>query len=873
MKKLLALLITLSMIISVFFSFFIPASAESLYIRKIVSVVYDDSGSMQGSSWAYANYAMQAFCGMLNSEDQLYITYMRPSELYSNYEPEKIDLSSSGIQQSVDSIRTHTDSGSTPYDAVKIAYKKLKSVQDPNPNTQYWLVIITDGVFNEYANDTAEDIKKTLNKNFQDYTAEVMPNGTNPQVTFLGIGGIVFPDEDHAKGIYTYSASDSKGIIGAMSNMADRISGRTRLSGSSVTKVDDKTVRVSSSIPLLNITVFSQGTNAKVNKAAYLNGTDLAVSRSVSLSYPRDDLVGGAFLIGNSLNPIEAGTYDITFSKKVDLSNVIVLFEPALEARMTVKLNGQEIKGTSELDEAMDGDKIDVSYKIFEMGTDNEIDPSLLPPGTDFSITVKENGKEVSQSSGKDMLLKDFKLKNVATEIKASVTIEGFNPITTTLKFTPKEYVPRVVYTVGAEFGNSTRNVKYDYIGANTDLTVCFSVFADGVKMTDPAEVRAQNPVITVSPAGNSGDVDYKNDGTIVFTPKTAGGVTGDDGSFDVTVTCTLENGATASETYTVLLSTYEVIPVGTSEKIVKTGFFENNVSVSFYITKDGVKLDKSAVESKINILLNEEYSHLKCNYTVSPDGTITVTPFSDEEHKLNFGTWWGNWAYYWGLPGGDLTVTLNHAFGSAGSTIDVTEESFVYILLCVIAPLVLEILIVAAIVAYVIRYFTKARFVPNGVLYVGSVERNSGQLKGTHRLDIGEEPLAKYNTFKNLWNPFKELTVTVRGVSITAGPGGYIICNEPHPWYTPRIRPANGDPKKFANAKLIADYISDTGKELIIEEVRPTAVKNDQDSTVYQNGQTFYIVKANIEMVKNGNRQMEVIEDGTIFSYGTTVG
>ena len=50
--------------------------AESLYVRKIVSVVYDDSASMGGQDWAYANYAMQTFCGMMNSEDQLFITYM-----------------------------------------------------------------------------------------------------------------------------------------------------------------------------------------------------------------------------------------------------------------------------------------------------------------------------------------------------------------------------------------------------------------------------------------------------------------------------------------------------------------------------------------------------------------------------------------------------------------------------------------------------------------------------------------------------------------------------------------------------------------------------------------------------------------------------
>ncbi len=75
------------------------ATAESMYIRKIVSVVYDDSGSMRSQDrWANANYAMQMFCGMLNSEDQLYVTYMHRSQSISGYTPEKIDLSAVGIQ-------------------------------------------------------------------------------------------------------------------------------------------------------------------------------------------------------------------------------------------------------------------------------------------------------------------------------------------------------------------------------------------------------------------------------------------------------------------------------------------------------------------------------------------------------------------------------------------------------------------------------------------------------------------------------------------------------------------------------------------------------------------------------------------------------
>ena len=76
----------------------VSVSAESLYIRKIVSVVYDDSTSMKASKWSNANYAMQSFCGMLNSEDQLYITYMSRSNKDDEQPPERVDLSSGGIQ-------------------------------------------------------------------------------------------------------------------------------------------------------------------------------------------------------------------------------------------------------------------------------------------------------------------------------------------------------------------------------------------------------------------------------------------------------------------------------------------------------------------------------------------------------------------------------------------------------------------------------------------------------------------------------------------------------------------------------------------------------------------------------------------------------
>lgn len=48
MKRVLSALLAFVLISSVLLCTLITVSAESLYIRKIVSVVYDDSGGMDG---------------------------------------------------------------------------------------------------------------------------------------------------------------------------------------------------------------------------------------------------------------------------------------------------------------------------------------------------------------------------------------------------------------------------------------------------------------------------------------------------------------------------------------------------------------------------------------------------------------------------------------------------------------------------------------------------------------------------------------------------------------------------------------------------------------------------------------------------------
>ena len=101
-------------------------NAESLRCKKIISVVYDDSGSMSGNNEAYANYSMQTFAAMVNKGDELYITYM--SDCMNS---RRIDTSD--LLNAVGNIRNHASNGNTPYEAVETAMNRLKQSKDSVP--------------------------------------------------------------------------------------------------------------------------------------------------------------------------------------------------------------------------------------------------------------------------------------------------------------------------------------------------------------------------------------------------------------------------------------------------------------------------------------------------------------------------------------------------------------------------------------------------------------------------------------------------------------------------------------------------------------------------------------------------------------------
>ena len=456
-RKLIAAVMVLGMFMTNAIVIHANADTKSLSPKKVVSILYDDSASMHISSnpsWAYANYAIQTFTGLMNDNDTLLLTYMS--------EPDKVIKSSDngGIlkdfskdrQSTVNNMRENTDGGSiTPFSAVDTAYRALKSEKDIDESTQYWLVIITDGAFEkEPGNVNTEASKDEIQEKLNSCVASSMPNGSTVKIVYMAIGDeAVIPEENRNITVKKSNASD---IVDTMSAIADEISGRYRLEENDLKITDGNTLEISSNVPLLNIQVLTQETDVSVEKAELKDGGELSV-KTIGVSSPEqvegrnlgEKLYGNISTITSGGDYIDEGDYTIQLSSNIKKEDIVVLYEVALETRMTITRDGKQVKDTSVLRQ---NDVIDISCDVVKIGTDETIDLSLLPDNMyqGFSLTIDEEGTRVAETDKFEY--ENYKVSTKETEITATANLTGFAPLIKKEDFLPKK---PVVYGIQAD--------------------------------------------------------------------------------------------------------------------------------------------------------------------------------------------------------------------------------------------------------------------------------------------------------------------------------------------------------------------------------------------------------------------------------------
>lgn len=476
MRKRQRVLSIVIVVILCIFHFCIPAGAESARDKKIVSIVYDDSGSMyfnEQLKWCYANYAMQAFAGMLNKEDILMINYMSSVQVGNN---NPVTVDTNNRVNSVEMIRSHITDMDTPYAAVDSAYNNLISYQDTNPNTQYWLVIMTDGQFNNTLLSDVEDKLCT-------FADSSMPNGSLPHIVFLSICDSekkFTPAENLRSNINVKRTDIATQIADAISEISDEISGRYTAKSEDIKIIDERTIEVTSKIPLINIGVLSQLVAAEVSSVTSEDTDSIIVESNVPIIYPEakgrntdKDLIGNVALIGDRNGNIPKGKYRIQFSAPVNMEKLNVMLEPAVELRLSLSCDGKPVEDLTRIKTHM---VLDAKAEIYETGTDNIIDLSLLPEGVKCSISHTEGERAVKSETGLD--LTEINLNATETTVSAKVNLAGYFELKDELTFNPYDFIVNDIKSSISYDGSERREYKNKETGTvtiDTDTTVYVS--------------------------------------------------------------------------------------------------------------------------------------------------------------------------------------------------------------------------------------------------------------------------------------------------------------------------------------------------------------------------------------------------------------
>lgn len=512
-------------------SFVIPraeaADADTVYVRKHVSLVYDNSGSMsqeldnaKNLKWTYASYAAQIFAGLLNETDSLTMTLMNENKGTKTLE---VDLAGDR-QKQVDQLRELTNyaKGGTPFNSVADAEQALikkglladAQIGDNavNKSEQFWLVLTTDGQF--------EDGTKTVEETERDLEA-LLKKYSNLQLVYFGIGtegdnsdqaAIDLRNSDRLNAYPNFTAvyaEKQEQIVSTMQELANRISGRYSVTKGIKFDGKEVTLRISGeSSPIRNVAVLAQRTDTKLLSAVDEDGHPLTVARTANEQFPHnnnyDNIAAGTkgahtALITDPDGKFEPGTVKLTFSEPVTQDDFCLMYEPAVYIQLTIEQKdasgnwvkvpyGQKVQSNAPLR---------VGYEICEDGTNTPVDAAKLPGVTTEHITC---GDKVLSRNG------EFAAPTENSTITATVSLMDGNYVVSTVRalqvvalddYTfsvsdPLSFYPNELATNTAQYIDF--KVLYQGQPATADQTTSFSVEAGDLQGTlstpDPGVFR-----------------------------------------------------------------------------------------------------------------------------------------------------------------------------------------------------------------------------------------------------------------------------------------------------------------------------------------------------------------------------------------------
>jgi len=303
--------------------------------KKVVSIVYDDSGSMlTNNNFCYSSYALQILTASLSKNDELNI--VRMSEYWKDNE---IDLSvATKKQECINGMQNYQTNGGTPFESVDTAKNWLiKKSNQYTDEAEYWLIVITDGIFSNMPN-TAEYMAN-LNSSF---------NNLNFEFVLLSIGGYLdnpLVEEVKVSANSTViEANDRESIYESLMDICRMINSGATDKIVSLEKKDEKTIKLKSNYPLKKMMILLQNDDNYVNEIIYENNK--LNKETFKVENSTESLKGNlTHVVSSSEGYLNSGEYTIKFNKPIQLNkNLMFLCEAFVEAKISiVDANGREL--------------------------------------------------------------------------------------------------------------------------------------------------------------------------------------------------------------------------------------------------------------------------------------------------------------------------------------------------------------------------------------------------------------------------------------------------------------------------------------------------------------------------------------------------
>lgn len=370
---------------------------------RTIALVFDDSRSMWGSNkYVYANYAAQTLLTLLENDDELNVVLMSSPEQYTEVPVGR--SRQSFINETIK--RDWTPQGQTPYQAVSTAMDALRKSRIETTllrrQEQNWLIITTDGDFNDYNPQSKAEIMEFI-------------AATKGKVR---VAFILISPGDKTNPMWEVPRDWQEiapGQVNIHAVSPDDLTQKIREIAASITGRDDKevpartqgnTIEFSSYFPVRRVTVFEQAKERQPVTLERVVSKEHGTLQDMSIeSYTISSIQGdnplqpqGTFsgkvshCIGSSVMP--SGEYTLRFDQDVQNRNIQVLVEAAVDFKVNLyNEQDRQIPSRDNRYRVCAHEEIEIAVQFYAQGT-NDILPISDAAREKLTIVPFLNGQK-----------------------------------------------------------------------------------------------------------------------------------------------------------------------------------------------------------------------------------------------------------------------------------------------------------------------------------------------------------------------------------------------------------------------------------------------------------------------------------------------